>query len=323
MSVFDRDANLRMITHYNPNQPLNATALQHASKGNEGSWELNLQANKLFWSPQQYSIYGYEPNELSLNDEYFITNTTHPSDIDRITRIVNEALLKHEGYHFKRRIIKKDGSLGFVETEACIIRTKKGDATKIIGTTKAVISKQQKEDCDYNDPVFFETLYVKFKKAISYEIYKITLDDDLTKDLCQEVFLKAWHNMSKYDPAKGELYTWLINITRNHCKDYLRSKYFRQHQATQSFNQTPEELLDLKITGVEPLDIPELVCQLGVEQREVIELLFVQGYTQTEVAILKNLPLGTVKTRSRTALLNLRKFLSAATTESIAEPAFC
>lgn len=276
----------------------------------QGNWELDLKINQLYWSPGQYRVYGYEPNELVLNDEYFIINTTHPSDIERITSIINEALRKQEGYEFKRRIIKKNGALGFVETRATIIRSKKGIPEKIIGITNDVKGQCKQGIFDYNDPVFFNHFYLNYKKAVSIEIYKWTFDNTLTKDLCQEVFLKAWHNMSKYDSSKGELYTWLINIARNHCKDYLRSKYFRYHQLTQNYEHTPETVTDEATSSMEPLFIRELLFRLPLELREIIELLFVQGFTQTDVAKLKSIPLGTVKSKSRLAIKLLRNFLS-------------
>ncbi len=276
-----------------------------------GNWELDLKVNHLYWSPDQYKLYGYEPKELVLNDEYFIINTTHPSDIERITSIINEALRKHKDYNFKRRIIKKDGTLGFVETRARIIRSENGIPKKIMGITIDVIGDSDNGFFDYNDPVFFNQFYNNYKKAISVEIYKWTFDTALAKDLCQEVFLKAWQNMSKYDPLKGELYTWLINIAKNHCKDYLRSKYFRYHQLTQNYDFTPETPSEENSLNLGDLYIKELLLLLPLDLREIIELLFVQGFTQTDIAKLKGLPLGTVKSRSRMAIKQLRDFLHA------------
>ncbi|PBQ30313.1 hypothetical protein CNR22_00570 [Sphingobacteriaceae bacterium] len=277
----------------------------------KGNWELDLKQNNLSWSPEQFSLYGYEPNELILNDEYFIINTTHPSDIERITATINEALRKSDGYAFKRRIIKKNGSLGFVETQAKIIRSKNGIPEKIIGTTSDIGGHSENGFYDYSDPLFFKMFYSKYKKAITAEIYKWTYNNTLSKDLCQEIFLKAWHNMSKYDATKGELYTWLINIARNHCKDYLRSKYFRYHQLTQNYDCAPEPAYEETVSDFENKQVKELILRLPLDQREIIELLFIQGFTQTEVATMKQLPLGTVKSRSRIALKFLRDILLA------------
>ena len=83
---------------------------------NKGHWELDLQSNHLLWSDYQYKIYGYKPHEININDGFFILKTTHCSEVNRITKIINDALKEHEGYNFKRRIIRKNGSIGFVET---------------------------------------------------------------------------------------------------------------------------------------------------------------------------------------------------------------
>lgn len=281
------------------------------SEQKQGHWELDLK-NNLSWSPEQFRIYGYEPDELILNEKYFIINTTHPSDIERITATINEALRKHEQYHFKRRIIKKNGSLGFVKTHAKIIRSKNGIPEKIIGSTSDISGLFENGNYDYSDPLFFKNFYSKYKKAITAEIYKWTYNNTLSKDLCQEIFLKAWHNMSKYDPSKGEQYTWLINIAKNHCKDYLRSKHFRYHQLTDEYDcGIPEPAYEETTSGLDNAQLKKLMLRLSLEQREIIELLFIQEFSQTEVAKIKQIPLGTVKSRSRLALKVLRDLLSA------------
>src|SRR3954469_17037526 len=89
----------------------------------QGNWELDLNQNRLYWSKDQYQLYGYEPGELTLNDEFFILKTTHISDLKRISGIVAEAISNKLQYNFKRRILKKNGRIGFAETHALIIRS--------------------------------------------------------------------------------------------------------------------------------------------------------------------------------------------------------
>ncbi|MCZ8286780.1 MAG: sigma-70 family RNA polymerase sigma factor [Bacteroidia bacterium] len=278
---------------------------------NPGNWEMNLEEHRLSWSPDQYRIYGYEPHELRLDDDFFIINTTHPSDIDRISAIVNRSLKHEEGYNFKRRIIKKDGSFGFVQTEARIIRSVKHIPVKIIGTTTDIQGQSAEGTYDYSDPLFFNRFYKDYKKAILSEIHKWTFDADLSKDLCQEVFLKAWHHMHSYNPAKGGLYTWLINIARNHCKDYLKSKYHRYKQLSRPMDLLGETISDNR-EEIGSLCTHQLLFSLSVDLRETVELVFIQGFTQEDVARIKNIPLGTVKTKCRTAIQKMRTALQAA-----------
>lgn len=273
-----------------------------------GIWELDLIEKKLHWSDFQYTLYGYQPGEIALNDDFFLIKTTHLSEVKRISEIIKEALNNTNSYNFKRRILKKDGSIGFVETKAKILRSSSGEAQKIVGTTFDLTGKKS-DTVNYNDPEFFKTFYNNYKRTIKLEVFRMTYNHYTTEDLCQEIFTKAWQNMSKYDPSKGALYTWLINIAKNHCKDYLKSKHFKHLRLTESLNY--EFTKNIKIASIESstLNVKDLFLKLPACQREIMELVYIQGYTQTEVAELKKMPLGTIKTKSRTALNLLKEFV--------------
>ncbi len=275
------------------------------SNRQKGSWELNLKSNLLTWDAAQYKIYGYEPGEVHINEEFFLLNTTHTSDIPRVTKIVKDALRNHEGYCFRRRIIKRNGTLGLAETHARIFRTDNGSPFKISGNTIDISGHTFNGVYDFNDPVFFKTFYENYKKTICSEIYRQTLDKELAEDLCQEVFVKAWKNMNQYNSGKAGIYSWLLNITRNHCIDYFRSKYFKYQKETTSLDHT---LYDKNEISDDTANfIRELLKHLTVDQRELMDLLFTQGFTQQEVSKIKNLPLGTIKTNSRRAIKSLRQ----------------
>lgn len=270
-----------------------------------GSWELNLITNQLIWDARQFKIYGYEPDEVSINEEFFLLNTTHASDISRVTGIVKDALRNHEGYCFRRRIIKRNGTLGFAETHARIFRTTSGLPIKISGYTIDISGRTFNGVYDFNDPLFFKTFYENYKRTICSEIYRLTLDRELADDLCQEVFVKAWKNMNQYDAGRAGIYSWLLNITRNHCIDYFRSKYFKRQKETTQLDHTLHEKNENSVDTVN--FIRELLKHLTTDQRELIDLLFTQGFTQEEVSKIKNLPLGTIKTNSRRAIKSLRQ----------------
>lgn len=274
---------------------------------NKGHWELDLKTNHLLWSDYQYKIYGYLPYEINLNTEFFILKTTHYSEINRITEIINNALEKHEGYNFKRRIVRKNGSIGFVETHAKIIRSSDGIPSKIIGTTLDISREIANEQDNFTSPQFFEVLYSNYNQAIFSKIFALVKEKNISKDLCQEVFVKAWNNMSTYNKEKGELYTWLINIARNHCIDYFRSKNFRSKKNTSSLDQINSYLIKNESFNLDRFDISNLLSKLNPDEKELIELLFLQGFTQNEVAKIKKLPLGSIKTKSRNVLNTLRK----------------
>ncbi len=149
-------------------------------------------------------------------------------------------------------------------------------------------------------------LYDAYGGALYGVILRIVRAPDIAEQLLQDVFLKVWKNIGSYDASKGRLFTWLVNIARNAAIDMVRSAHYRQRQKT----DTIENLVhNPGNQGVNPdlIGIRELVEQLDEKHRRLIELLYFQGYTQEEVAEAINIPLGTVKTRVRQAIRELRR----------------
>ena len=267
-----------------------------------GDWELDLSTNELFWSDEQYRIYGYEPGEIAINDDFFILKTTHPSDIHRIKSIVDDAIKKSLQYTFKRRILKKDGSIGYARTRAEIVRTKGGAASRIIGCTVDIT-----EPREYYHPAAFEKVYADYQKSILTAITRIIKDKSVSEDICQETFLKAWSSISTYDLNKGKLYTWLVHIARNLSFDYLKSKNYLFVKNSSLLNDSIQKSGTCATSNrINAMYVKELLKELTKEQKEIIELLFIEGYTQAEVSEMKKMPLGTTKTKSRMALKKMK-----------------
>jgi RNA polymerase sigma factor (sigma-70 family) len=140
-------------------------------------------------------------------------------------------------------------------------------------------------------------------------ILQLVPDPETARDVLQEVFMTVWQQIEKYDEKKGRLFTWLFRITRNTAINKLRSKTYK--------SQLKNETLDIYVNSTESnhpltdrvnlIGLREQVHQLRKEYTDVIELSFYNGLTQEEVAKTLNIPLGTVKTRLRSALLELRK----------------
>ena len=139
----------------------------------------------------------------------------------------------------------------------------------------------------------FSYLYDNYCGALNGVLFKITEDRELSEDLLQEAFLKIWKNFSSYDSTKGRLFTWMVNITRNLAIDMLRSKGFK--------NQS-------KIHNSE-IGIRNRLVSLKKDQQEIIDLAYFNGYTQDQISKILGIPLGTVKTKMRSAILELKKIL--------------
>ena len=122
--------------------------------------------------------------------------------------------------------------------------------------------------------------------------------------------MNVWQKMDTYDPGRGRLFTWMLNITRNVSIDTLRSKDFRTHSNllpltdndyTGNQNSSPEN---------DAIGIMKYVSRLKPFQKQLIVLIYLQGFSYTEVATMQRIPKSTIKTRVRTALMQLRRMVT-------------
>ena len=164
-------------------------------------------------------------------------------------------------------------------------------------------------------------MYDSHSPVVYRLILRMVRDAALAEDLLQEVFLKLWRSATTLDSRATSLEPWLLAVARNHVLDYLRSG--RNRRAMRS---SP---LDSHILA-QHLSLPEhdfvfverveflrgALARLDDHQRQILELAYFEGLTQTEMAARLNLPLGTVKSHVRLALHNLRKHLEKENPES-------
>jgi RNA polymerase sigma factor (sigma-70 family) len=154
-----------------------------------------------------------------------------------------------------------------------------------------------------------EILYDNYSAALYGIIYRIIQNDKIAEDVLQDAFLKIWNNFSQYDSSKGRLFTWMVNIARNQAIDKVRSKDFVNHSKNQQLDKTVSFIDTSRQFSYNPdtIGIKEMVNKLDAEYRQIIDLIFFEGYSQSEAAEKLNIPLGTVKTRSRAAIMKLRQ----------------
>lgn len=162
----------------------------------------------------------------------------------------------------------------------------------------------------------FAFLYDNYSQALFGVINRIVNDQEESEDVLQNTFLKIWNNFDAYDINKGRLYTWMLNIARNLAIDSVRSK---QGKIKNKIQETSEYVyhknkLYVEDNTHETIGLKKIVDELKADQREIIDLAYYQGYTQEEVSKILNMPLGTVKTKVRQALLTLRGLTKDVTT---------
>ncbi|TXC82181.1 sigma-70 family RNA polymerase sigma factor [Luteibaculum oceani] len=159
------------------------------------------------------------------------------------------------------------------------------------------------------DVTFFNYLYDNYSATINGVIYRIVNDVELAEDLTQEVFVKIWDKISYYDPSKGRIYTWMLNLARNKAIDQLRSKGHKKNRKTDFLENfvNPSDNSLTETLEIDHIGIEAILKKLPKELLQLIDLMYFQGYTQAEIAEELEMPLGTVKTRLRKAILELRK----------------
>jgi RNA polymerase sigma-70 factor (ECF subfamily) len=153
----------------------------------------------------------------------------------------------------------------------------------------------------------------RFERRVYGLARTIVYDDRAAEDIAQEAFVRAWKHSSAYDPRRGSVVGWLLTITRNLAIDAVRVR--------RPVVIDPASLLgyDAASTDRSPGDHAELsedsdrlraaLAQLPEEQSRAVVLAGLLGYTAREVGEIEDIPLGTAKTRIRTALLRLRAAL--------------
>ncbi len=162
------------------------------------------------------------------------------------------------------------------------------------------------------DDQAFNYLYGNYSGALYHIVLQIIPDTQTAGDVLQEAFVNIWKKIETYDPTKGRLFTWMLNVTRNLAIDMLRSKNYQNSQknrelpSAEQFGRTGAVMQP----GVDNLGLKKAVSQLKPEQRVLVDLAYFKGYTHEEIAKMEQIPLGTVKTRIRNALIQLRQYLS-------------
>ncbi len=155
----------------------------------------------------------------------------------------------------------------------------------------------------------FSYLYDHYSGALYSIILNIVPDKDLANDVLQEVFIKIWRQIESYDNTKGRLFTWMLNVARNASIDTVRSKGFQKNQQSRELTENVYHLGGSTQLNTDKIGLKKLVNNLKEDYRVLIELSYFQGYTQDEISKMLQIPLGTVKTRMRSALTQLKEVI--------------
>lgn len=164
------------------------------------------------------------------------------------------------------------------------------------------------------DRLAFEQLYDQYERLVYSIALKVIRDPHLAEEIVQDLFIKIWTHADRYEPGRGRLSSWLINMTRNLAIDRVRTTRARGMVPFVRPDEPVREISDetcaaLADTTVNTIYIQEAVAALSPDHRETLELAYWQGMTHPEIARRTRVPLGTVKSRLHHALSRLRNLL--------------
>jgi RNA polymerase sigma-70 factor (ECF subfamily) len=155
----------------------------------------------------------------------------------------------------------------------------------------------------------FNYLYKNYSAVLYTAVRKVIQDEETANDVLQEAFVKIWNNIGQYDASKGRIYTWMMNISRNAAIDKLRSKgeimKSKIFMGDDVVNNVQKGMTSEQVTDT--IGIRNNVGKLKPEYRIIVSLAYFNGYTLEEISKDLSIPLGTVKTRMRSAMQQLRE----------------
>lgn len=160
------------------------------------------------------------------------------------------------------------------------------------------------------DKKTLEALYDMYCGSLFGIINRIVKEEEIAEDVLQDTFVRIWQSFEMYDASKGRLFTWMSNLARNLALDKLKSKSYRNNNLNDKIcemQNTVDHQFNVK-NNPETIGVREIVMRLKPEYKCIIDLVYYKGYTHVEAAEELDIPVGTLKTRMRMAVNDLRKY---------------
>jgi RNA polymerase sigma-70 factor (ECF subfamily) len=165
------------------------------------------------------------------------------------------------------------------------------------------------------DPRAFELLYDRHGGAAFSLAYRMSGDRLAAEDIAQEAFLSIWRSRLRYQPERGSVRTWVLGIVHNRAIDSLRRSLVHERRRSvvegiEEREQAPELTEVEAVRREEARQVRSALESLPDEQRRTIELAYFGGFSQSEIAEMLEMPIGTVKGRMRLGLEKMRRELA-------------
>lgn len=153
-------------------------------------------------------------------------------------------------------------------------------------------------------------IYDKYSAALYGIILRIIKEEELAQEVLQDTFVRIWNKSSYYNPQKGRLFTWMMNIARNIAINTLNSKAVKDKSRIQGLDNNVYNIKSSYNTKEEVVDICDILQRLDQKYKTIIELAYFEGFTQKEISEKLDIPLGTVKSSVKIAMRKLKSIYS-------------
>ncbi len=173
------------------------------------------------------------------------------------------------------------------------------------------------------DEAAVEALYARYSGPLYSLAYRVTGAERFAQDVVQETFVAAWRDAARFDPARGAVGPWLFSLARHKAIDLVRREQNvrkRTAEVDLEFEQAEDDVDNEAWMRIRRDRVRDAIAELTPVQREALELAFFRGLTHVEVSEQLGIPLGTAKTRIRSALLRLRDVLGDSVSERPGDP---
>ncbi|WP_044046288.1 RNA polymerase sigma factor [Niabella soli] len=159
------------------------------------------------------------------------------------------------------------------------------------------------------DATAFSCLYDNYASALNGIVHSFVQDEQAAYSILQDSFVKIWKQITSFDEQKGRLFTWMSSVTRNTAIDFLRSKEWKNSCQNVALTDNNNNIAaDTVLTDM--IGLRKMVHNLRDEYKFLVEMCYFEGFSQSEIAAITGIPLGTVKTRLRNALIELRSWIN-------------
>lgn len=169
------------------------------------------------------------------------------------------------------------------------------------------------------DRIAFDFFYDRYASVLFSFCFRILKEKEEAEDVLQEVFIQIWRDAPRFDATRGSVRSWLFTIARSRALDRYRSRKIAQNRLQEETSEAINGISsqeDLQSTRIRSHYVAKALKKLTRKQRMVLEMMYYEGLTQEEISERLDEPVGTIKSRLRSALMTLRFFFSKKRDES-------